>query len=280
MKKKSGKIYSIIAGIFIVLALVFVAFIVSTIFYVADVETGAGSESVSSLDGGKAENSSEIAPSAESGASSEDISTEQKVYNNQVLDANYSNLLLVNGKNPLPDDYDYEANLVTIESKYLNGDLTQIKSDVYPYLMAMVEDAWADGVELYVRSPYRSYSIQNRLFENETQKWINTGMDRTSAENKASTIVARPGTSEHNTGLAVDFNVAADLFETKPMYTWLCENAEDYGFIMRYSEEKQPITGVIKESWHWRFVGIKTAKEINKKGYCLEEYVEYIEKKN
>ena len=59
------------------------------------------------------------------------------------------------------------------------------------------------------------------------------------------------------------------------MYTWMTEHAADYGFVMRYSAEKQPLTGVIHESWHWRFVGIYAAHEMNELGMCLEEYVEY-----
>ncbi|MEE1054018.1 MAG: M15 family metallopeptidase, partial [Acutalibacteraceae bacterium] len=90
----------------------------------------------------------------------------------------------------------------------------------------------------------------------------------------AATVVARPGTSEHNTGLCADFNMASDTFETTPMYEWMCENAENYGFILRYPKEKQDITGVIYESWHWRFVGINTAKEMNNLGLTLEEYIE------
>ena len=93
---------------------------------------------------------------------------------------------------------------------------------------------------------------------------------------EAATIVARPGTSEHNTGLALDINCANDSFENTATFRWLNENAEKYGFIMRYSAEKQSITGVIHESWHWRFVGINVAKEINERQMCLEEYVEYI----
>ena len=95
------------------------------------------------------------------------------------------------------------------------------------------------------------------------------------AENKAATIVARPGTSEHNTGLALDINCANDSFENTAAYKWLKENAENYGFIMRYSADKQDKTGVIHESWHWRFVGINVAKEMNRLQMCLEEYVEY-----
>ena len=194
------------------------------------------------------------------------------------LDANYSNLLLVNGENPLPEDYDYEGNLTTIPDEYINGSLKQIDKNVWPYMKAMIDAAWADGVKLYVWSPYRSYSTQNMLFQKQVDRQIANGIPEDQAEEKAATVVARPGTSEHHTGLAADFNMADDKFETTEMYAWMQQHAADYGFIMRYSGEKQEITGVIHESWHYRFVGINNAKEMNRLNMCLEEYVEYLKK--
>ncbi len=187
------------------------------------------------------------------------------------LDANYSNLLLVNADNPLSDDYDsnVQKDLVEIDAKYRNNNyVTKIHKDVYPYITAMVATAQADGVDLRVWSPFRSYAIQNDLFQKQVAR---VGGD----EALAATVVARPGTSEHNTGLCADFNMASDSFENTKMYTWMTENAEDFGFVMRYSREKKSITGVIHESWHWRFVGINVAKEMNDLNMCLEEYVEY-----
>lgn len=184
----------------------------------------------------------------------------------KTLDANYSRLLLVNGDNPLPEDYDYGRNLTTIDKKYLNGWRNQINADVLPYATAMIEAAWDDGVQLYILSPYRSYESQETLFKNQVAK---VGGD----EDLAATVVARPGTSEHNTGLCADFNMAEEAFENTPMYKWMCENAADYGFILRYPKDKQHITGVIYEAWHWRFVGINHAKEIKQLGVTLEEYV-------
>lgn len=182
------------------------------------------------------------------------------------LDADYSRLLLVNGEYPLPDDYNYGWNLTTIESKYHNGQLDQIDAGIWPYMRAMVEAAWKDNVKLYVWSPYRSYDTQKMLFENRVKK---EGGD----EIKAATAVARPGTSEHNTGLCADFNMASSQFENTEMFKWMCENAEDYGFILRYPKDKTDITGVMYESWHWRFVGINRAKEINNLNVTLEEYI-------
>ncbi len=187
------------------------------------------------------------------------------------LDANFRRVALINGKNPLPDNYDknVRASLVTIDATLRNNNyVTDIHKDVYPFITAMVKAAQADGVNLKVWSPFRSYGDQRVLFENQVNR-VNGD------EDKAATVVARPGTSEHNTGLCADFNMADDKFESTPMYTWMTENAEDYGFILRYPKDKTDITGVIYESWHWRFVGINTAKEMNQLGMTLEEYVEY-----
>lgn len=186
------------------------------------------------------------------------------------LDPDFTLLSVINADNPLPDDYDsrIRANLVEIDPKYRNNNnVTQIHKSVYPYITAMVAAAQSEGVKLYVWSPFRNYATQNILFQNQVNKW---GGD----EVKAASIVARPGTSEHNTGFCADFVTANDWFEDTPMFTWMCENAEDFGFILRYPKDKINETGVIYESWHWRFVGINAAKEINKLGVTLEKYVE------
>ena len=219
--------------------------------------------------------SSEQLPSTPDNSSSqkEETPSEPEIFvtpTGAELDANFGRLLLINGENALPDDYDTKVReyLVEIDPQYRNNNyVTQIHKDVYPYITAMVAAAQADGVDLRVWSPFRSYAIQNDLFQKQVNR---VGGD----EEKAATVVARPGTSEHNTGLCADFNMASDTFESTPMYTWMCENAEDYGFILRYPKDKQHITGVIYESWHWRFVGINNAKLINELGVTLEEFID------
>lgn len=218
--------------------------------------------------------SSEVVASSEDVSSSEvETPSEPETFVTPTgvkLDKNFGRLLLINGKNPLPDDYDTKVReyLVEIDPKYRNNNyVTKIHKDVYPYITAMVAAAQADGVDLQVWSPFRSYADQRVLFENQVKR---VGGD----EIKAATVVARPGTSEHNTGLCADFNMADDAFEQTEMYAWMCEHAEDYGFILRYPKEKEHITGVIYESWHWRFVGINNAKAINELGVTLEEFIE------
>ncbi len=231
--------------------------------------------SVSSSNSASSEN-----PSFESeNTSSAPSEPEQIIDNTGVmpggLDANYENLMLVNASHPLPDSYDSDVrkDLVEIDSNLRNNNyVTKIHKDVYPYIAAMVRAAQADGVDLRVWSPFRSYADQEVLFKNQVAR---VGGD----EELAATVVARPGTSEHNTGVCADFNMADDKFETTPMYEWMCKNAENYGFILRYPKSKQDKTGVIYESWHWRFVGINMAKKINKSGLCLEEYIDKYGKK-
>ncbi len=199
------------------------------------------------------------------------------------LDANFSQLLLVNAQNPLPENYDYEGNLTEMPTKYINGMLKQIDKDVWPYMQAMIDAQRAAETDpknwLYVRSPYRSYSTQKMLFTQETNKWLKTGLSSEEAETKAATVVTRPGTSEHNTGFSADFNIAEDSFESTAMFTWMQEHAADYGFVLRFPKDKQEITGITYESWHYRFVGINNAKEMNRLNMCLEEYVEYMNNK-
>ena len=227
-------------------------------------------------DKNKASGSSIASSEVISSSSKKESSSSKKevVVGGVTLDADFTQLLLVNGDNPLPRDYDANVrkDLVEIDPQYRNNNyVKEIHKDVYPYITAMVAAAQADGVDLRVWSPFRSYAIQNDLFQKQVNR---VGGD----EEKAATVVARPGTSEHNTGLCADFNMASDAFENTKMYKWMTEHAEDYGFVMRYRKDKQPITGVIHESWHWRFVGINAAKEMNDLDMCLEEYVEYLKK--
>ncbi|MBP3627057.1 MAG: M15 family metallopeptidase [Clostridia bacterium] len=202
------------------------------------------------------------------------VSSVPEEQNTVGLDENYERLILVNRENPLPENFDYTKNLVTIPKKYLNGNRDKMDKDAYPYAKAMVEAAWEDGVELYILSPYRSYSVQQDLFDNKVQRVIKEGTLKEKAEDEAATVVARPGTSEHHTGLAIDFNSVEEDFEDTPMFRWLQENAEDYGFILRYPKDKTDITGIIYEPWHYRFVGVNAARTINGLGITLEEYIQ------
>ena len=245
---------------------------------------------IKSAFGGKKTDDSDVSQGSSSAASeivsdvsSEDPTPSYPATGPNGLDANYEQLLLVNAQNPLPENYDYEGSLTEIPSKYINGMLKQIDKNVWPYMQAMIDAQRATQTDsknwLYVRSPYRSYKTQKMLFDQETKKWLKKGLSSEEAEAKAATVVTRPGTSEHNTGFSADFNIAEDSFESTPMFTWMQEHAADYGFVLRFPKDKQEKTGIVYESWHYRFVGINNAKEMNRLNMCLEEYVEYVNSK-
>ena len=101
------------------------------------------------------------------------------------------------------------------------------------------------------------------------------GLNKVDATVKASQIVLLPGTSEHNAGLAMDICSLSVSFENTAEFRWLDAHAHEYGFILRYpkDERSREITGVVYEPWHYRYVGVDTAKEIKSKGITLEEYV-------
>ena len=259
-----------------VCAIVIIAIIALAVYVISVLGDGSTTDNSSSQiteSNDSSTTSSEIVSSEEITSSENVVSLPSNMPHD--LDVDFENLTLVNGLNPLPDDFDYEGHLTEIPKKYIKGSLTQIDKEVWPYLKEMLDDARAEGIDIGVWSPYRSYATQKWLFEKQVQKQINNGVPKENAEEVAATIVARPGTSEHNTGLALDINCANHSFKETKAYKWLQENAENYGFVMRYAEDKQEKTGVIYESWHWRFVGVKAAHEINDLGMCLEEYVEY-----
>ena len=188
---------------------------------------------------------------------------------------------MVNFKNALPQaEIDNNPNLIVFPLSYKKGSTGEIyrklDKDMWPYLKAMMDAARADGIDIGIISAWRSYSTQRILFDDKVKRLMNSGYSKEAAEKEAATCIALPGTSEHHTGLAVDFNSTNQSFENTKTFKWLKENAENYGFIMRYAKDKMDITGgIIYEPWHWRFVGINIAKEMNSLGYCYEEYCEY-----
>ena len=148
------------------------------------------------------------------------------------------------------------------------------------YLNAMCAAAEKDGINLLVISSHRTNARQTTLYNNQVnkQRANHPELSESEIKKKAATISAYPGTSEHELGLAVDFNSVEESIENTKEYQWLKTHAADYGFILRYTKQKQSITGVIYEPWHYRYVGEKHAKKINQLGYCLEEYIEYLKK--
>lgn len=192
--------------------------------------------------------------------------TGRKVVN---ADTEYWNLVVVNKTREY--DGDYKPNL----SPAIPGSDIELDSRVAPYYTAMYNAAKKDGIYLTPFSGYRRYSTQERNYKNLTEEYMTRyNLSRKDAAEKAATVILPPGTSEHNIGLAMDICNVYDSFADTDEYAWLTKHAQDYGFILRYTAEKQSITGIVPEPWHWRFVGIENAKKIKASGLCLEEYLD------
>lgn len=148
---------------------------------------------------------------------------------------------------------------------------TQVDSRIYPDLQAMFDDMYSAGYSPYVREGYRTYAEQKEIMDTRIQRHLAEGYSQEGAVEMAEKYVAIPGTSEHHLGLAVDIN-AADGNEYG-LYWWLSEYAYQYGFILRYTEGGESITGYDYEPWHYRYVGKEAADYIHEKGITLEEYL-------
>lgn len=178
-------------------------------------------------------------------------------------------LTLVNYENKLPNDFKVELS---------NIDKTrQFDSRAINDLNKMLKDLKKNKIyNVWVQSSYRSIEYQTNLFNNKINTYMKKGKTKEEAESLTLQTINRPGTSEHNLGLAVDFNYVDYNFEKTKGFKWLQENAENYGFILRYKKEKENITKVNYEPWHWRYVGKEHAKKMNELNMCLEEYIEYL----
>lgn len=181
------------------------------------------------------------------------------------------NLILVNAEHPLSQDFQ-----VPERTQLSNGH--SIDKRAYPELQAMMDAARAAGYQPLICSSYRTWDKQEQLFENKVQSYIAEGCSRAEAEEKAAYWVARPGTSEHQAGLAVDivdkaYQLLDEAQEQRPVQQWLMAHCAEYGFILRYPTAKSSLTGVGYEPWHYRYVGKEAAKAIMDAGICLEEYL-------
>ena len=174
-------------------------------------------------------------------------------------------LLLVNAANPIPEDYKVQ----TVEI----ADGVLIDKRIEKKLSKMMETAEKEGISLKVVSGYRTREQQEKMYQDEIDLFLQEGYDQLAAEKLAGQWVAVPGTSEHETGLALDINADNHETQRESAYLWLDENAAQYGFVRRYSKGKESITGIANEPWHYRYVGKKAAVEMTSKDLCLEEYL-------
>ena len=212
-----------------------------------------------------------------------DLSTTEVVTNiNSNLDYDYyttdyltdlkkDNLLIVNKYYKLESDY-VPSDLVHITSTY-GGNGQYIKVEAFEEYKRMHTDMKVLGLNLLVKSSYRSYTYQTNLYNNYVARDGRANADKYSA---------RPGYSEHQTGLAIDVGTptTSDLgdFLYTNEYEWMMQNAHKYGFILRYPEDSIHITGYMYEPWHFRYVGVEAATYIKENNLTYEEYYEYFVK--
>jgi len=153
-----------------------------------------------------------------------------------------------------------------------------IDSRIYETTRQMLNDAEAEGLQLFIVSSFRTYEGQKALFDQEMWNWQGQGFGLFDAYHRAAESVAIPGSSEHQAGLALDIVAANHSYfdenlEETPEIQWLKANAWRYGFILRYPADAIHITGIIYEPWHWRYVGIDAAREIHERRITLEEFL-------
>ena len=190
------------------------------------------------------------------------------------------NLVLVNDWNPLPATYEANATYEQVHIYYRRYDAMQINSAMAESLNAMLAAGRAAGIaDLAVQSGYRSVSTQDRLYWAEVREHRVNFSDEIAAQKSAGMVVKRPGYSEHHTGLAVDLGGNGNFwlnqdFENTEAFKWLSAHCHEYGFILRFPKDKEEITGVIYEPWHYRYVGVEAATAIMQGGLCLEEYLQ------
>lgn len=179
-------------------------------------------------------------------------------------------LILVNKYNHLSDNYTPD-DLENVSNWYAYG-TNQIREEVYDHFLDMFNDAKEEGLTLIITSGYRDYDVQKELYEEYQEIYGDEEADR---------VAARPGYSEHQTGLALDivtYDVIMEEFEQTEEFKWMQENAYKYGFILRYPKGKEAITGYDYESWHYRYVGVEVAKEIHDLDITFDEYYTYFVK--
>ena len=179
---------------------------------------------------------------------------------------------LVNRDHLLEEDYKADDLLSDLKCRKVSYDPIQMRETAANALYALFDAGEEEGIYLYAHSGYRSYRTQKTMYYNRLEK--NKGID--------DGIVQYPGASEHQSGLAIDvINKAGigkkftnDAFANSKQGKWLRENCWDYGFILRYPEEKEEITQIGYESWHIRYVGVQVAQYMRDHDLCLEEFTE------
>lgn len=175
-------------------------------------------------------------------------------------------LLLVNAANAVPEGYEPPE-----FTELSNGE--SVDKRIYPSLQSMFDDARAQGVYPVVSSGYRTAKAQQAAMDEKIEAYVADGMSEEDARALAETYVAKVGYSEHEAGLAVDIIARANKSDDDTVWAWLKEHCAEYGFILRYPEGKEGITGMSYSPQHFRYVGEEAAQSIMSAGITLEEYL-------
>ena len=182
------------------------------------------------------------------------IGLDNPFYTNITTIDNYKEITaIVNKYYNVNEDITFE-DLVTLEKPYSSTGDEQVRKAIYDDLIKMIDTAKEEGINLFVISGYRTHEKQNTEFI-------------------ANRSASKPGHSEHELGLSVDFNLSNISFEKTKQYEWLKQNSYKYGFIERYQKGKENITGFTYEPWHYRYVGIEVATKIYEENITFEEYI-------
>ena len=178
-------------------------------------------------------------------------------------------LTLANYENLLPENFTVKVENI---DKTRQFDVRAIGE-----LNNMMNQMKKDGItNIWIQSAYRSVARQKELYDASVKKYLQEGKSQEEAEKLTNEYINKPGSSDHNLGLAVDFNKVDNGFEKLEGFKWLQKNAENYGFVLRYPKDKEDITKISYESWHCRYVGVEHAKKMNELNMCLEEYIKYL----
>lgn len=185
------------------------------------------------------------------------------------------NLWLVNREHKIAENYMPE------DMRAAEGSTRSMRAEAVTEFNKMRSDALSQGAgKIYASSGYRSFQKQQSLFSERLRTRQRSGMSYTAAYNATVLFTAAPGMSEHQTGLAVDITNGGALngnYDKTKQGAWIKKNCWKYGFILRYDGSKTKLTGIGNEPWHFRYVGKPHAQIITEKGWCLEEYISYLQ---
>ncbi len=210
-----------------------------------------------------------------------DYKIDMNEYESAVLADGSIYLALVNKQNPVESTYTPAALSALPTELTLYGKSVELEATVAVAAEALIRELHAQGYDdIRITSGYRTYTYQQTLFNTYLSQEMANHPDWTQDQCEAEVLTysARPGTSEHQTGLcmdliSVDHVVLDESFAENPAYAYLWENAHHFGFVLRFPEGKEAVTGYSYEPWHFRFVGIRAATEIHNEGLTLEEYL-------